>query len=127
MVVNAKNDQVVCLEFAKGSEHDFSLFKRSRLPINSNILARVDTGYAGIKDYHANTAIPKRSSKLHKLTPDEKANNKELSRLRVVNEIVTGHLKINRILSEKYRGRQKNFCLIFTLIAAIYNLKIMGF
>jgi len=126
-VVNAKNSQVVCLSFAKGSEHDFSLFKRSRLPISGDILARVDTGYIGIREYHANTAIPKRASKKHKLTPEEKVNNRELSRLRVINEIVIGRLKYYRILSEKYRGRQRKFSLIFNLIAAVYNLKVTGF
>ena len=126
-MVNAKNSQVVCLSFAKGSEHDFSLFKRSRLPISGDILARVDTGYIGIREYHANTAIPKRASKKHKLTPEEKVNNRELSRLRVINEIVIGRLKYYRILSEKYRGRQRKFSLIFNLIAAVYNLKVTGF
>ena len=126
-MVNAKNNQVVCLSFAKGSEHDFSLFKRSRLPISGDILARVDTGYIGIREYHANTAIPKRASKKHKLTPEEKVNNRELSRLRVINEIVIGRLKYYRILSEKYRGRQRKFSLIFNLIAAVYNLKVTGF
>jgi len=125
--VEDKTRRILCLNFAKGRVHDFNLYKRSRLPMSSSILARVDTGFVGITEYHSNTAIPVKASKKHKLTADEKARNKELSRLRVINEIVIGRLKIFRILAEKYRGRRRKFSMIFNLIASLYNRKLLGF
>ena len=53
-----------------------------------------------------------------------KAINRELGRRRMVVEHVIGALKRFRILSERYRNRQKRLGLRFNLIAALYNLEI---
>ncbi|NEQ85191.1 MAG: IS5/IS1182 family transposase, partial [Moorea sp. SIO2I5] len=43
---------------------------------------------------------------------------------RIMIEHVYRHLKIFRILSERYRNRRKRFGLRFNLIAAIYNYEL---
>ncbi|MBI4733109.1 MAG: transposase, partial [Chloroflexi bacterium] len=63
-------------------------------------------------------------SKLHPLTKEQKASNRELSSERILVENVIRRLKIFRILSERYRNRRKLFSLRFNLIAAIYNLEL---
>jgi hypothetical protein len=87
-------------------------------------LAIVDSGFQGIADCHANSLLPKKKSKKHPLTKEDKRNNREISRLRVLNEHVIGYLKRFKILADKYRNRRKRFSLRFNLIAGIYNFQL---
>ena len=54
------------------------------------------------------------------LTDDQKQFNKELASERVVIEHIIRHLKIFRIVAEKYRNRRR-FILCVNLIAGLYN------
>ena len=87
------------------------------------ITCLADSGYQGLAQQHANSRTPKKKSKHHPLTPDEKAANREISRQRISCEHVIGRLKVFRILCERYRNRRKRFGLRFNLIAAICNLE----
>ncbi len=80
-----------------------------------------DSGYLGLKKSHANSRLPAKKSKLHPLTKEQKADNRQLSRERFVAEHIIRSIKIFRILAERYRNRRKRFGLRFNLIAAIYN------
>ena len=55
-----------------GAVHDFQLFKLSRLPFRQNTLVIADTGYLGIEKIHKKILIPKKSSKFHRLTLEDK-------------------------------------------------------
>ena len=68
--------------------------------------------------------MPIKASKGRVLSLQAKAINRELGRRRMVVEHVIGALKRFRILSERYRNRQKRLGLRFNLIAALYNLEI---
>lgn len=118
--------QVICTAFDVGSCHDFRLFKDSRLPIHPSIRVTTDTGYLGIVKLHANSRLPRKRSKKHPLTAEDKRHNREVSRERILNEHVIGALKRFRILSDRYRNRRKRFCLRFNLIAGIYNHDLAG-
>jgi hypothetical protein len=80
-------------------------------------------GYQGIQHLHAHTEIPKKKSKKHPLTQEDKRNNRRISRERVVNEHVIGTLKRFKIIADKYRNRRKRFGLRLNLLAGIYNLE----
>lgn len=83
-----------------------------------------DAGYLGINKIIKNSKIPHKNSKNHKLTKNQKQENREISRKRVLIENVIRFLKIFRILAEKYRNRRKRFGLRFNLIAGIYNFEL---
>jgi hypothetical protein len=68
--------------------------------------------------------LPKKRSKKHPLTKEEKQSNRDISAQRVLNENVIGKIKRFKILSDRYRNRRKRFGLRFNLIAAIYNLEL---
>ena len=104
--------------------HDFQLFKTSRIGIMAETECLADTGYQGLTRLHANSQTPKKKSKHHPLTPEQKAANRELAKQRILAEHVIGRLKVFRILSERYRNRRKRFGLRFNLIAAIYNFEL---
>jgi transposase len=101
--------------------HDFKLFQQSRLPLLPQTQCLADSGYLGLAKYHHNSRLPKKKSKHHPLTAEQKADNRQLSRERFVIEHIIRSLKIFRILSERYRNRRKRFGLRFNLIAALYN------
>jgi hypothetical protein len=86
--------------------------------------ALTDTGFLGLQKIHANTQMPKKKSKKHPLSKEEKKQNKKLSGERVLNEHVIGMVKRFKIVSDRYRNRRKRFALRFNLIAGIYNFEL---
>jgi hypothetical protein len=122
--VNQKSLEIIATAFGTGSTHDFHLFKESRSGMATHVCSLADAGYLGIGNIHKNSRIPAKKSKLHPLSQEQKAENHQLSRLRIFVENVIRRLKIFRILSERYRNRRKRFGLRFNLIAAIYNQEL---
>lgn len=107
-----------------GKTHDFKLFGQSRIALPPQTQCLADSGYQGILKVHANSQTPHKKSKLQPLTPEQKAENRQLAKERFVVEHIMRNLKIFRILSERYRNRRKRFGLRFNLIAAIYNYEL---
>lgn len=124
MIVNRRTKAIVATAFAQGKTHDFQLFKNSRSGMSTQICGLADAGYQGLADRHPNSHTPAKKSKHHPLTAEQKAGNRALSRERILVEHVIRALKIQRILSERYRNRRKGFALRFNLIAAIYNSEL---
>ena len=115
------NQRIICAHTSINTMHDFKLFKQSRLPIKKETKIRVDNGYLGIHSLHANCELPKKKSKLHPLTKEDKLANKVKASARIVIEHVNARLKTFKILGEKYRNRRKRFGLRFNLICAFVN------
>lgn len=116
--------EIISVAEAKGSVHDFELFKRSKTKIAPHINCCSDTGYLGIDKLHPNSTLPKKNTKLHKLTALEKLKNKIISSARIVIEHVNSALKRFKILANRYRNKQKKHALRFTLIAQLYNANL---
>jgi hypothetical protein len=121
VAINATNKQIICVSECLGKMHDFALLKKD-LHVHSKINICADLGYIGLEKYHSNCTLPKKSSKHHKLTELEKLRNDLISSSRIVIEHVNGELKRFKILSCRYRNKQRKHLLRFTLICAIYNL-----
>ena len=124
MIVDKKTAQIIATAFALGRMHDFQVFKTSRTGMLAEIECLADAGYQGLCKRHANSQTPRKKSKHHPLTIEQKAANRALARRRILAEHVIGKLKVFRILSERYRNRRKRFGLRFNLIAAIYNFEL---
>lgn len=92
---------------------------RTALLVQTRCLA--DSGYQGLTKLHDNRWTPHKRSKQHPLTPEQKQENRQLSRERFVVEHIIRSLKIFQVLSERYRNRRRRFGLRFNLIAALYN------
>ena len=75
----------------------------------------------GLADLHANSSLPKKRSKKHSLTKQERQENREISRQRIFVEHAIRFVKRFCILSERYRNRRNRFALRFSLIAGICN------
>lgn len=102
IVADEKTLKILCISFSEGKKHDFKLFKDSELHFLNDILILADTGYLGITKIHANSQTPKKSSKKHPLTSDEKAYNFAISRRRIYIEHINRYIKRFKILSSRY-------------------------
>lgn len=92
--------------------------------IHPDIKVAVDTGYQGLQKRHAQTVIPKKRSKKHPLSKEDRGANTVLAKERVLVENVIGMLKRFKIISDRYRNRKKRFALRFNLIAGLYNYEL---
>ena len=116
--------QIIDTRFAKGARHDFSLYKHSKAELPKEVECLADSGYQGLLDLHKKARTPFKKPKGGQLTAEQKEFNKELAKERVVIEHIIRHLKIFRILSERYRNRRRRFMLRVNLIAGLYNFAI---
>ena len=71
-----------------------------------------------------NSQIPKKSSKKHKLTLEEKAYNSAISKRRIYIEHINRYIKRFKILSSRYRNKRRRFALRVSLICGIYNFQL---
>jgi hypothetical protein len=107
---------------AKGQQHDFSVFKDSRLLLHPDALLLADSGYQGLHKHHQNSTLPVKKKKGQPLSAEDKANNKALSEQRVFIEHINRRCKIFRIVKDVYRGKHKHYSLTWNLVAALVNL-----
>lgn len=123
-MVNQANGKIICIAHGKGREHDFRIFKNSKIRLTEKIECLGDKGYQGIQKVHSNSRIPKKKPRGGKLSYEDKKSNQELAIIRVLGEHVNRKLKVFKILSLTYRNRRKRFSLRFNLIAALYNYEL---
>ena len=114
---------IYSIKFAKGAVHDFKLFKNSDFDFSKDTFLMMDMGYIGVQRVHQNSLTPIKSSKLHKLSKDEKWYNSQVSKIRIAIEHVNAFLKKFKILSTRFRNRRKNFKLYMSFICGIYNFE----
>ena len=124
LVVDLTNFKIVCTAYGKGKQHDFSLFKSSRVHFHKRIEGLADKGYQGLQKLHSNSQIPIKKPKGGSLSKQDKQFNRRLARQRIAIEHVNRRLKIFKILSLPYRNRRRRFGLRCNLIAAIYNFEV---
>jgi hypothetical protein len=113
----------VDVQEAKGSEHDFKVYKDTiGKDISNSIPLDADSGYQGIEAYHPNSFIPVKSSKNHQLGEEEKSYNKELAGRRIIIEHMNAKIKTFKSMAHPYRGHFRNRqSLRMTLICGLIN------
>jgi len=124
VIIDQKNGQILCTAYGKGCEHDFKLYKSSKIRIRKEVRCLADKGYQGIKNHHYFSQTPKKKPRKGKFSVAERKENRELAKKRIIIENVFAHLKRFRILQGRYRNRRKRFGLRFNLIASIYNYEL---
>ena len=124
VVIDQRNGEILCTHYGKGSEHDFKLYKRSKIRIKKEVKCLADKEYQGIKKHHHFSQTPRKKPRKDKLSVAEKKDNRELAKQRIIIENVFAHLKKFRILQGRYRNRRKRFGLRFNLIASVYNYEL---
>jgi hypothetical protein len=123
-VIDGLTGKVICIEEAKGSVHDFEIFKQSGIHILDDILLVGDKGFQGICAIHPNSLIPLKKPKNGVLTAEQKAFNSSLCKFRIRIEHVNRRIKRFKILQMRYRNKQKKHLLRVSLICGIYNAEL---
>ncbi len=137
ITVNADGLIVHKTPHARGSRHDYSLFKWRHPRLPDGVRLGVDLGYDGIQgDYPMfNALVPykrrspgrgKRGVKAKELTCEQKAFNRSLSRERVVVEHTISRLKKFRIMAHKFRNRLRQYDVMTDIACGLVNLRIAG-
>lgn len=110
---------------AKGTTHDYKMLKDSNILSTleeKGIGGKFDSGYQGVQKELSRAIMPKKKSKLHELTEEEKEYNKQLSKKRIAIEHINRELKIFRIMKETYRNHQNRYEEKLQTMCGIYNL-----
>lgn len=124
LLINQGTQEIICTKIGTGREHDFRIFKESKIKIREEVQLVADKGYQGIKSYHSNSKTPYKKPRKGKLIQEQKKYNRDQARVRIKVEHVIRLLKIFRILASRYRNRRKRFGLRVSLIAGIYNYEL---
>lgn len=115
---------ILAVRCARGTTHDFKILKQSNLKINADAQIKTDKGFIGIKELFPNSEVPHKASKLHPLSKEQKQNNQQLAKERIIIEHRNRECKIFQICKERYRGKHKNYEKTWKLVSAIVNLKL---
>lgn len=120
-------DKILTVDTDYGATHDYKMFKESRIWqyefVRNAKSQEFDLGFLGVKDYLPEAKIPYKSSKLIKLTKEQKQYNYQLSKTRIKIENINREIKIFRIAKETRRHKQKKHSLFWNLIAGLINFK----
>ena len=123
-VIDVSSKEVLAIFQGKGSEHDFLIFKRSKMKLCEMLILLADSGFQGIDEIHPACWIPKKRSKNKPLTSEQKRVNKALSSLRICIEHVNRRIKRFKIFSSRYRNKRKRHELRVSLLCGVYNFEI---
>jgi len=124
LIVDARSGKIICAAHARGGCHDFKLYESSTgSAVSGGIKMRGDSGYQGIARLHKNSETPKKKPRGGELTVEEKAENRRISRERMLIENINAKIKVFKIFANKYRNRRKRFGLRMSLICGIINFE----
>lgn len=124
IIIEEKTKKIINYYHENGTVHDFQILKNSQiLPVleEKGIKSKFDCGYQGVQKEISGAMIPFKKSKLHELTDEQKAYNKELSRKRIKVEHTNRSIKIFRIAKERYRNHQDRYTMRMNILCSIYN------
>jgi hypothetical protein len=102
---------------APGSVHDKRLYDRSRVVAPPDAKRTGDTAYTG-----TGLKAPTRKPRGGELTAGQKAENRGVSRRRVVAGHGIGKMKVWRVAAERYRNPVGRHTLIMKNVAGLHNL-----
>ena len=85
---------------------------------------KADSGYQGILRLHKRSETPKKKPKGHELTAEEKAENRRISRERILIENINAKVKVFKITANRYRNRRKRYALRMALICGLLNYEL---
>jgi len=137
ITVNAEGLILHKTPHARGSRHDYTLFKWRHPRLPGDVRLGVDLGYDGVQnDYPGfNALVPfkrrspgrgKRGVKAEELTSEQKAFNRWLSGERVVAEHIISRLKKFRIMAHEFRNRLRHYDVMTDIVCGLVNLRIIG-
>lgn len=123
LIVHHSSRRILSSAYGKGRAHDFKVLKHSRCAatLHQDTQLYADSGFQGVAKLHPKSCTPHKRWRGKALSPEQKAHNRAVAKVRILAEHVIGKLKVFRVLKETYRHRRRRFGLRLNLIAALYN------
>ena len=117
IIIGKKNETILSVsKTIPGNRNDKKLYDWTKAMLPEDIPKLADLGYLG-----TNWELPHKSSKLHKLTEQQKQENKKHAQRRILVEHVFAHLKKFHILKDRYRNPIGRYNLTFKNICGLRN------
>jgi hypothetical protein len=112
----------------KGHRHDYDIYKENRPATPKQVVNVFDLGYLGVeKDFPKQiSSIPNRKERNLVLSQEERYNNKDHSKRRIVIEHTICRLKKYRILSDVFRNKLRKYNRISDIVSGLVNDRIMN-
>jgi hypothetical protein len=110
-----------------GRRHDKRLTDKFSVVehVPSEVTVWADTGFQGIQKIHENRLIPKKASKNHPITPEERQENRVISHFRIKVEHALAGMKRMNAASDIYRNHLPNLDDTFSLLSSgIWNFHL---
>ena len=122
---------------ARGSMHDYALFKWRHPRLPDEVCLGLDLGYDGVQSGYPglNALVPfkrrspgrgKRGVKAVELSCGEKGFNRWLSGERVMVEQTISRLKKFRVMAHEFRNSLKHYDAMTDIVCGLVNLRITG-
>ena len=93
--MDRKTHKIIAISQDKGQVHDFKMYKNEvGGAVSETKKIQGDSGFQGIQSFHKNSETPKKKSKKHPLSVNDKANNKRISRERILIENINAKIKV---------------------------------
>lgn len=111
----------------KGSEHDYTLWKKTHPSIPPDVEVDTDLGYQGIKDDfpEIKSKLPIKKRRGKPLTKKQKVYNKIHSKERVAVEHAIAKVKKFNIIGQEFRNRLKSYDTKMSVVCGIVNFRAM--
>lgn len=71
VVVEQESREIICTAHGKGKEHDFRLYKNSKLRLNQDTELLGDKGYQGVDKLYQKSRTPKKKLRKQELSPED--------------------------------------------------------
>lgn len=109
-----------------GTFHDKRIIDEEELTCkDSSIMAGSDTGFLGLKIGSLKIVMPKKNTKLHKLSESDKEQNRAISSARVVVEHAIAGAKINRSVQDVCRNMKEGINdLLMSVACGLHNVRV---
>lgn len=106
VIISDEKKRILFLSPTKsGRRHDKRIVDKSILKIPDNVGKWTDTGFQGLDKLYENVIRPKKGTKKHPLSQEDKQNNKIISSFRVVVEHAIAGIKRFRVLTDALRNK----------------------
>lgn len=127
LITHPVNRKVVYLSQTRdGPVHDKKVIEEENLSCNiPNLRGITDTGFLGFILGSLRLIMPKKNTKLNKLSESDKEQNRAISSIRVIAEHAICGVKINRSTKDIFRNYKEEYIDLFMSIACgLHNLRV---
>ena len=137
LTVNSNGLIVDKTDHARGRRHDLDIYRQRHPALPRQVQRVFDLGYKGVaKDFPGLNCIDPfkkktpgrghKGEKAEKLTPEQRAFNRQLSKERVVVEHTISRVKKFNIFGQEFRNRLRFYDTMTDIASGLINARIMG-